>query len=80
MNSDQFAGKWNQLKGSVRTKWGQLTDSDVEQIKGNREKLMGLVQERYGLAKEAANDQIDEWMAGSSSERASPTTYKAGGK
>ena len=76
MNSEQFTGKWNQLKGTVREKWGQLTDDDVAQIKGQRDQLLGRLQERYGIAKEAASKQIDEWLA--DSDREKPTTYKAG--
>lgn len=58
---DQLEGKWKQLKGDIRVKWGKLTDDDLEQIAGNRDKLAGKLQERYGIAKEEANRQIDEW-------------------
>ena len=58
---DQLEGKWKQLKGDIRVKWGELTDDDLEQIAGNRDKLAGKLQERYGIAREEANRQIDEW-------------------
>jgi uncharacterized protein YjbJ (UPF0337 family) len=58
---DQIVGKWNQVKGEVRTRWGELTDDDVEQIAGQRDKLAGKLQERYGIAKEEVNKQIDDW-------------------
>lgn len=58
---DQLEGKWKQLKGDIRVKWGELTDDDLEQIAGNRDKLAGKLQERYGIAKEEADRQIDEW-------------------
>lgn len=58
---DQIAGKWQQFKGHVRTQWGKLTDSDLEQIAGKRDVLVGKIQERYGIAKEEANKQIDDW-------------------
>jgi uncharacterized protein YjbJ (UPF0337 family) len=58
---DQIAGKWKQLKGDVRTRWGKLTDDEVEEIAGQRDKLAGKIQERYGVAKEEANRQVDEW-------------------
>lgn len=58
---DQVAGKWKQLKGQVRTQWGKLTDDDFEEIAGRREMLAGKLQERYGIAKEEANRQIDRW-------------------
>jgi uncharacterized protein YjbJ (UPF0337 family) len=77
MNSEQFTGKWNQLKGSVREKWGKLTDDDVAQVKGQYDQLVGRIQERYGLAKEAANKQVDEWIAQNT--RETPATHRAGG-
>ena len=63
MNWDQFEGKWKQVKGSVTEKWGKLTDDDLDRISGRREQLVGRIQERYGLAKEAAEKQADEWWA-----------------
>ena len=54
MNWDQFEGKWKQMKGSVREEWGKLTDDDVDNISGKKEQLVGRLQERYGIAKEAA--------------------------
>ena len=64
MNWDQVSGKWQQLKGNVRTKWGKLTDDDVEIVAGNREKLIGKLQERYGFTKDRALDSVDEFIAG----------------
>lgn len=61
MNWDQIAGKWSQLKGGIRERWGRLTDDDLEVIAGNRDKFVGLVQERYGILKEDAERQINEW-------------------
>ena len=58
---DQIAGKWKQFKGEVRSRWGDLTDDDLEQVAGQRDKLVGKIQERYGIAKEEAHRQIDEW-------------------
>jgi uncharacterized protein YjbJ (UPF0337 family) len=58
---DQIVGKWKQVKGDVRTRWGKLTDDDLEQIAGEREKLAGKLQERYGIAKEDINKEIDDW-------------------
>jgi uncharacterized protein YjbJ (UPF0337 family) len=65
MNWDQVEGKWLQMKGEVRRKWGELTDDDIEQIKGNRDKLAGRLQERYGIGKEEAERQIDSWSQNS---------------
>jgi uncharacterized protein YjbJ (UPF0337 family) len=58
---DQIAGGWKQVQGEARKQWGKLTDDDVEVIKGERDILAGKIQERYGIAKEEANRQIDEW-------------------
>jgi uncharacterized protein YjbJ (UPF0337 family) len=63
MNSDQLQGKWKQLKGSVKEKWGKLTDDDLQVIAGNHEQLQGKIQERYGITKEEAAKQIREWDA-----------------
>jgi uncharacterized protein YjbJ (UPF0337 family) len=61
MNSDEMRGKWNQLKGSVKQQWAKLTDDDLTAIDGNRDKLVGKIQERYGIAKEKAEQQLNEW-------------------
>jgi uncharacterized protein YjbJ (UPF0337 family) len=61
MNWDQAKGQWNQLKGTVRKQWGKLTDDDLDVIAGERERLVGKIQERYGVAKEDAERQIAEW-------------------
>lgn len=58
MNKDQLQGKWHQVKGDVKTQWGKLTNDDLEQIDGNLEKLVGLVQERYGYARERAEKEV----------------------
>lgn len=60
MNSDQLKGNWKQFKGEIRKKWGKLTDDDLEQIAGHKDKLVGKIQERHGIAKEEAEKQVDE--------------------
>ncbi len=62
MNWDQVEGKWRQLKGSAREHWGEFTDSDLDIIAGNREKLLGKLQERYGYAREQAQRVADDWL------------------
>ena len=62
MNSDQLQGKWKQMKGSVKERWGKLTDDDVDVINGQNEKLVGKIQEKYGIAKEEAQRQVENWM------------------
>jgi len=61
MNWDQIEGKWKQLKGSAKARWSHLTDSDFDSIDGEREQLVGIVQERYGIAREMAEKQVDDW-------------------
>jgi len=61
MNWDQVKGQWNQMKGAVRKQWGKLTDDDVELIAGERDRLAGKIQERYGISKEEAERQIANW-------------------
>jgi uncharacterized protein YjbJ (UPF0337 family) len=62
MNWEQVEGKWKQYSGKVREKWGKLTDSDLEVIHGKRDQLVGKIQERYGIAKEEAQKQVDEYF------------------
>jgi len=62
MNWDQIEGKWKQTSGKVREKWGKLTEDDLTVINGRRDQLVGKIQERYGLAKEAAENQVDEFV------------------
>ena len=61
MNSDQFEGKWKQLKGSVKQRWGKLTDDDVTALSGKKDELVGKIQERYGITREQAQREADEW-------------------
>jgi uncharacterized protein YjbJ (UPF0337 family) len=62
MNADQLEGKWKQVKGEVREKWGKLTDDDILVIGGRQDQLIGRVQERYGMAKEAATREVDTFL------------------
>ena len=64
MNWEQVEGKWDQFKGRVKEKWGNLTDDDLTMIEGQRENLAGRLKERYGLEKEAAENEIDTWVRG----------------
>ena len=61
MNWDQIEGKWKQSAGAVKEKWGKLTDDDLTVIAGKKDQLVGKIQERYGIAKEAAQKQVDEF-------------------
>ncbi len=66
MNWDQMEGKWKQFKGSVREKWGKLTDDDLDQIGGKKDRLVGKIQERYGIRREEAEKQLDQWIESTS--------------
>jgi len=76
MNADQLEGKWKQLKGSVKEKWGKLTDDDLDVIAGKRDKLIGRLQERYGISKEEAERQADLWQTTAEVEREKSFTQK----
>jgi len=62
MNWDIFEGRWNQLKGDLRSQWGKLTDSDLENAAGKKDKLIGILQERYGWLKADAERELDAWI------------------
>jgi uncharacterized protein YjbJ (UPF0337 family) len=68
MNSDQFEGKWKQLKGSVKQRWAKLTDDDLTFISGKKDQLVGRLQERYGITREQAQREADEWAQAASSD------------
>ncbi|AOY43997.1 MULTISPECIES: CsbD family protein [Psychrobacter] len=61
MNENTLKGEWKQLKGSVKQKWGELTDDDLDQVEGSRDKLVGRIQERYGHAQDHAEREVDDW-------------------
>jgi len=62
MNRNVLEGKWMQLRGAVREKWGDLTDDDLDQIAGKRDKLAGVLQERYGYSEMEVNREIDDFL------------------
>ncbi len=59
MNRDQLAGKWKQLRGQIKVKWAQLTDSELDLIAGNYEMLVGKIQEKYGTSRAQAERELD---------------------
>lgn len=63
MNPDVLKGRWNQVKGDIRTKWGKLTDDDLMQIQGDAQKMIGKLQERYGLKREQAEKDLNEFLS-----------------
>lgn len=64
MNWDRIQGNWKQFSGKVKEKWGDLTDDDIARVNGNREQLEGVLQQRYGYAKDRAKQEVDSWTQG----------------
>ena len=62
MNWDQVKGNWKQVQGEAQKQWGKLTNDDLDVIEGERTRLAGRLQERYGYAKDKANAEIDNWL------------------
>src|SRR5262252_547014 len=68
MNEDTLKGQWNQLKGKAREKWGMLTNDDLNVIQGQTEQLVGLIQQRYGIARDEAERQVKDWIKNTKTE------------
>jgi uncharacterized protein YjbJ (UPF0337 family) len=63
MNTDQLKGAWHQVKGEAKRQWGELSDDDLAKVDGNSEKLIGLVQQKYGYARERAEQEVHDFMS-----------------
>jgi uncharacterized protein YjbJ (UPF0337 family) len=77
MNWDQVQGNWKQVKGKVKEQWGKLTDDDLTLANGQRDVLTGRLQERYGIAKEEAERQLDEFCERYPTQTAATTSRAA---
>ena len=64
MNWDIIEGKWDQAKGAIKQKWGELTDDDIAQMNGQRDKIAGKLQEKYGWTKEQAERELTDLFDG----------------
>ena len=62
MDWNRIQGNWKQARGQIKEKWGKLTDDDLTMINGRREQLEGLIQQRYGLAKDMVRKDVDDWL------------------
>jgi uncharacterized protein YjbJ (UPF0337 family) len=62
MNEDVMKGKWKEIKGGIKEKWGKLTDDDITEVEGKQEKLLGILQKTYGYSKEKAEQEYKEFM------------------
>jgi uncharacterized protein YjbJ (UPF0337 family) len=63
VNWDQIEGKWKEYKGRAREAWGDLTDDEIDKVAGKRDQMVGLVQQKYGKAKDVAEQEVDNWTA-----------------
>ncbi|MBP9841865.1 MAG: CsbD family protein [Simkaniaceae bacterium] len=61
MNQDKFEGRWKELQGKIKEKWGKLTDDDMMRINGKYEQFLGALQKRYGYEKERAEKEFNSW-------------------
>jgi uncharacterized protein YjbJ (UPF0337 family) len=61
MNWDEVAGNWKQLKGSVRERWGKLTDNDLSILGGRRDQILGQIQVSCGIKPEEAERELKDW-------------------
>ena len=61
MNWDRIEGNWKQMKGALKEKWGKLTDDEFDMIAGQRDKLIGKIQERYGCSRDVAEAEVTKW-------------------
>jgi uncharacterized protein YjbJ (UPF0337 family) len=77
MNWDRIEGNWKQFVGQARQKWGKLTDSDWQVVTGKKDELVGRIQERYGIAREEARREADEWARTLKEEQKMEQTQRA---
>jgi len=61
MNWSQFEGSWKDVKGQVKERWGRLSDDDLLRVEGKKDRLVGLIQQKYGIARDKAEDEINDW-------------------
>jgi uncharacterized protein YjbJ (UPF0337 family) len=69
MTEDILKGKWKQMRGHVQKQWGKFTDDELDQIEGDREILLGKLQEKYGYTKEQAQSELDTFMRARETDR-----------
>lgn len=73
MNEDILKGKWKQIKGNVKKTWGRLTDDEMDVIEGDRERLVGKLQEHYGYSRQEAERAVEDFLTDEGSDFDRPT-------
>lgn len=71
MNWTQIEGEWDQFKGEVKEKWAKITDDDLATVSAKKDKLVGKIVERYGILKNDAEKQVDQWIESIDNDKAS---------
>jgi uncharacterized protein YjbJ (UPF0337 family) len=69
MNKDILEGKWKQIRGEIKETWGELTDRELDEIEGKRDKLVGKLQEKYGWSRAEAEAEVEKFLDDSASTR-----------
>ncbi|HEV8441034.1 MAG TPA: CsbD family protein [Methylomirabilota bacterium] len=82
MNKDILEGKWKQLRGKAKETWGKLTDDDLDRIEGKSDQLIGLLQQRYGYARDRAQEELNRFLAAApdSADREAMTRERPGAR
>lgn len=63
LNEEVLKGKWNEIKGEIRTHWGKMSDDELEKSSGNITSIAGLIQQRYGMKKEEVQEKLNKILA-----------------
>jgi len=81
MNWNEVEGQWKQMKGTIREKFGKLTDDDIQIIAGKKDQFLGKLQQRYGIAREQAQKELDTWLQSlhTTHKTEAPRTHATGG-
>jgi|HubBroStandDraft_5_1064220.scaffolds.fasta_scaffold1249120_2 uncharacterized protein YjbJ (UPF0337 family) len=80
MNWDRVQGEWKQLSSQVKSKWAKLTDDDLKNVSAKKDALVGKIQERYGILRDEAEKQVDEWIAKLGPRHGDGDASRGGGK
>ena len=64
MDWDRIEGSWKEFRGKAQSRWGELTETDLIQVEGRQQELIGRLQTRYGLTKDEARQEVDSWLEG----------------